>query len=192
MMDDPELSKYMTSRERYYAKSHREKLSFSQWINYFFFIGSAITPMHEYRDLEEFINYEGKIKKMPRFGNVLPAFRRFIETWACIGILVLLSAKIKPDYMLTPDFANKSIMYRVSYLIASMHVQIYKLYSAFGSIEVMFIATGFSYTPKRDKIPEEYNSIRQVKMIDFELQLTVMTGIVSWNICTANWLKYYT
>lgn len=191
-MDDPVLSKYMTSRERYYAESHRKKLSFSKWINYFYFVGSSVTPMHEYRDFEEFINYEGKITKMPRFGNFLPAFRRFIETWACIGILVLLSAKVKPGYMLTPDFADESIMFKVLFLIASMHLQIYKMYSGFGTNESNFIACGFSYTPKRDKIPEEYNTIRQVKMIDFELALTANTSIDSWNMCTANWLKYYT
>ena len=61
IMDDPVLSKWMTPRERYYAEPHRERLSYGKWINYFYFVGSSLMPLHEYREFEEFINYEGKI-----------------------------------------------------------------------------------------------------------------------------------
>ena len=62
--------------------------------------------------------------------------------------------------MLTPEFAQENIAFRVFYLIASMHEMIYRLYTAFGSIESNFIASGLGYRPKTEKEPEEYNSER--------------------------------
>ena len=184
IMDDPKLSEHMTDRERYYAEPHREHLSLQKWLNYFYFIGSAITPMHEYRDFEEFINYRGNITKMPRFGNVVPAFRRFIETWICITILLILNSQIDREYMLTPEFADESIFYKVAFLIASMHIKIYSLYTAFATIEAIFIVTGLSYTPKTEKTKEDYNSTRAVRMIDFELSLTGFQSLERWNMFT--------
>ena len=102
IMDDPTLSKWMTTRERYYAEPHKKQLSFSKWINFYYFIGSTITPMHEYRDFEEFINYKGNVTQMPLFGNIIPACRRFLEMFICIGVFVIINSKIKPEYMFTP------------------------------------------------------------------------------------------
>ena len=62
LLDDPEKSKNMTPRERHYAEVLREIPSFFDWIQYFFFVGSATNgPCHEYRDFKEFINFKGAI-----------------------------------------------------------------------------------------------------------------------------------
>jgi len=65
IMDDPEKSKYMTPRERHYAEACRKVPGFFSWIQYFYFVGaSGAGPMHEYRDFDEFINFEGAVAKM--------------------------------------------------------------------------------------------------------------------------------
>ena len=140
--------------------------------------------MHEYRDFEDFINYKGKISKMPIFGNFFPAFRRFMETIFCITILTIFSANIETDYLLTNEFGHRNIAFKVAYLIACMHVEILRLFSLFGAIESMFIATGYSYSPKEEKSPESYNSLRAVKMIGFELSLNAFDSIEKWNMAT--------
>ena len=78
LLDDPVLSKHMTTRERFYAEPHRKPLSYTKWFIYFFFVGSCITPMHEYRDFEDFIEYKGSIRQMPKNGNLRPAFERLV------------------------------------------------------------------------------------------------------------------
>jgi len=56
-LDDPVKGKYLTPRERYFAEPLRNQVSFTDWINYFFFVGSSWTGMpHEYRTFDEYIN----------------------------------------------------------------------------------------------------------------------------------------
>ena len=182
----------MTAREKYFAESHLKPLGFAKWLTYFYFLGAALTPMHEYRDLEDFINYRGKISKMPLFGNFLPALRRFGETIFCLVLLTTLTAHLDIDYLLTAEFGQRNIAFKIAYLIASMHVEIWRLFTVFGAIESMFIATGYSYSPKEGKSPENYNSLRAVEMIRFETSLTAFDSIERWNMATQRWLKYYT
>ena len=151
ILDDPVRSKHMTERERFYAEPHRERLSFSKWMHYFFFVGTCLTPMNEYRDFEEFFEYKGNITKMPKYGNFRPAIKRFVESLFCMGLLSLLQAVIEPKYMLTDKFADENIAFKVVFLIASMHEMIFRLFIAFGMIEANFMATGLSYTPKKGK-----------------------------------------
>ena len=65
-----------------------------------------------------------------------------------------------------------------------MHLKIYTLYVCFGGQEANMMAAGFSYTPKKDKKKEEYNSYRSIHMIDFEFGLSAMHQIPLWNIFT--------
>ena len=93
--------------------------------------------------------------------------------------------------MLSTDFDKHSFVFKLFYLIASMHEMIYRLYVAFGSIEANFIASGISYQPKTDKTPECYNRERAVEMVNFELSLNGTQALSRWNMFTNRWLKYY-
>ena len=181
----------MTDRERYYAEPHRERLSFVKWINYFFFVGSCITPMNEYRDFEDFINYRGNITKMPKYGNIWPACKRFGETLLCLVLFSIVHELIDVKYMLTPEFAAENIAFKVFFLILSMHEMIFRLFVAFGGIESNLIATGLSYRPRTEKEPEEYNQYRAIEMIGFETALNGAQSATRWNCFTNRWLKYY-
>ena len=128
---------------------------------------------------------------MPEYGNIKPAIERFFHTLICLGVVTVIQAIILPDYMLTPEFNDHSFVYKIFYLIASMHEMIYRLYVAFGSIESNFIASGLSFKPKTDKSPECYNSERAAEMVNFELSLNGTHALSRWNMFTNRWLKYY-
>ena len=100
LLSDPEASKYMTDREKYYAKACVEKPGFLDWIHYLYFVSTCgAGPMHEYRDFIEFINYTGDIKSMPVGANLWPALQRFGESIVSVVVFLVLSQKIPATYM---------------------------------------------------------------------------------------------
>ena len=88
---------------------------------------------------------------MPKYGNIVPAVKRFGHTLLCMIITIVITMYIDINYMLTPEFAERHILFKTAFLIAAMHIKIYSLYVCFGSIESNMIAAGFSYTPKSEK-----------------------------------------
>ena len=104
---------------------------------------------------------------MPKWGNLIPAFRRLGESLLCIPVMLFFASKFKQEYLYDPEYAKQDMLFKCFYLLGCMHVTIYRLFFAFGSIETNMIASGISYTaPKNEKL-EEYNSIRHVNMMAF-------------------------
>ena len=81
--------------------------------------------------------------------------------------MLLFASKFDGNYLYDPSYAEETIVYRVFYLIGCMHVTIYRLYFAFGSMESNMIACGVSFRAKNEKEQEEYNSIKHVQMMAF-------------------------
>ena len=93
IMDDKQKSKNMTQRERYYAEPLKQKPSFFSYISYLLFVGGAYAgPQIEYRIIDDFLNYKGDITKMPRYGNLRPAFRRLVECFLCIPVMMFFGS----------------------------------------------------------------------------------------------------
>ena len=64
--------------------------------------------------------------------------------------MMLLASKFKTEYLYDPSYANENPLFKVFFLIGCMHVTIFRLFFAFGSIESNMIASGLSYTAKND------------------------------------------
>ena len=145
----------------------------------------------EFRVVDDFLNYKGEVTKVPRFGTIRPALTRVFESISCIILMVITSILFRQDYMYDPTFADKAFPIKVIYLIGCNYVTVWRLLFAFGMIEANLIANGISYRAKTEKEPEEFNSIRHVKMWDFVKALTGVNIISNWNMCTQSWIKYY-
>ena len=66
-LEDPDQSKEMTKRERYYAEPLRKRASLMDFAHYFFFCGASWSGMsHEYRDFDDFINKKGDYANIPK------------------------------------------------------------------------------------------------------------------------------
>ena len=128
---------------------------------------------------------------MPKYGNIGPALKRFLESFICLPVMFVLASKFKIEYLYDPEYADETVVFKVFFLIGCMHVTIARLFAAFGLMEANLIASGISYRAKRDKVPEEYNSIRHVDMYAFETSRSAAECVINWNMCTNNWLKYY-
>ena len=196
-LDDPEASKLFTTRERYYAETLRQKVSFADWINYFFFAATCPTGMvHEYRTFDEFINLKGDFKEIPQDKLTMPALKRFGQMVFVVVLMILVSLNFSFDYLLTPEWSALPFWQRAGYLVGAIHFKVYILFIGFVSMECNFIACGQGYTPSginKDKTfkEENFNSIRQIVMLPVENQISWHEAVVSWNISVHHWLKYY-
>ena len=106
--------------------------------------------------------------------------------------MIFFAIQFKQEYLYDPSYADKNSIFKVFYLIGCMHITIYRLFFAFGTLEANMIASGISYrAAKSEDQPEEYNSIRHVHMWGFQTHLHGQASILNWNECTTAWLKYY-
>ena len=111
-------------------------------------------PCTEYRPFIEFINLQGDCAKMSKFSNFGPALWRFTHTLCCIGVVIGLGTICDHWYLTRPDFASEPMYFKSSFLILSMHVKMFTLFSGFTSQEANLIAGGYGYIAKTEKEPE--------------------------------------
>lgn len=191
-LDDPEKCKNLTTREKYFAESLRERLSFAEWLQYFFFCGSSVSGMsHEYRDFDEFINLKAGYAKIPKNRLIGHAAKRFAHMIICVVLMVVLSLNVSFDTLLTEEWTSKPFIWRAGYLIAAIHIKVLTLFIGFVSQETNFIACGQGYKPATKDEPENFNSLRVISIWSFESQISWTEAISKWNIQVHLWLKYY-
>lgn len=149
--------------------------------------------MTEFGQFDDFINYRGPITKMPNNGNVIPALKRHGQALCCIVVLVILGSQFKIDYLYDPAYLDEGLLYRIYYMMGCMHITIWRLFTAFSTMEVNLIANGLSYLPKNEetKTPECYNTLRAVKILKFQFGLSGLGSVLYWNMRTSDWIKYY-
>ena len=102
LLQNPELCKDMTDREKYYAESLKECVSFFDFWNYMMFCGSSFSgPAVEYRKFDEFINKKGQFEKIPKAKLFIPAMTRFAQMILCLVIVVVLNMSFKLSFLVS-------------------------------------------------------------------------------------------
>ena len=158
------------------------------------FVGCAANsgPTTEFYIFDDFINLRGDYGKMRTFSNWLPAFKRLLHMICCVGIhFVFAFANFRPEVLGQEDLSHEPFWYRALWAWMSQKPKEYILLLAFTAMECNSIASGFGYRAKTDREPEDYNTIRTVRLIDFMTATSPAKIIASWNMTTQNWLKYY-
>ena len=56
---------------------------------------------------------------MPKYGNIRPASKRFGETLFCMVLTIIITLFVDVEYMLTPEYAERNIIFKIVFLIAS-------------------------------------------------------------------------
>jgi lysophospholipid acyltransferase 1/2 len=95
--------------------------------------------------------------------------------------------------MLTQEFADKFIGYKLAYMIPSMVSVQSNFFAGFKFEEAGLIACGFGYaeTVKEDKVERIYDSVRAVRVRGVLTSTKSADTFQNWNIQIHNWLKYY-
>ena len=181
------------------SRSQREKHhmlesppKFWDFVHYFLFCGVSYTgPIYDYRNFFAFINLKETYANMPKNTHIWPALCRFAHGLVCLVANLVLSLCISEKYILDEEFAKHNIIFKVAYLIASMHLIISTMFTAFCFMEACLIASGQGYRPKSDTQDETFNAIRSVDIYKFETVVTMSDAVAYWNSASQNWLKYY-
>jgi len=101
-LDDPIKSKNFTPREIHFAEPLKDKVCFSDWIHYFFFVGASWTGMpHEYRNFDDFIHSREGYANIPKDKLWRAAFSRFGQLVIAVIATVVLGLNVNWGYLLT-------------------------------------------------------------------------------------------
>lgn len=173
----------VTPREKKYSI---EKIpSLLSYLAYVFSLqSSVIGPSFEYKDWDSFMDLKGDYAKMPPFSNYASAFIRFVHGLMCVGASIALSHFFSPKWMLTQEFADKFIGYKLAYMIPSMVSVQFNFFAGFKFEEAGLIACGFGYaeTVKEDKVERIYDSVRAVRVRGVLASTKSADTFTNWNI----------
>ena len=89
---------------------------------------------------------------------------------------------INKQYLLEPEFAERSYFYKVPYLIMCMHIMISTLFVGFVFAECNLIACGQGYSVDEKTGVENFNSYRQVNIWRFETSMSGLEATSTWNM----------
>ena len=146
--------------------------SFIDWVHYMsFMVSISIGPMTEYSAFHDFINLKENCEttKMRPFSNWYTACKRFIEVWLCAALFMILVEKYDWWYLASKEFLDDPLWYKLYYLLMSMQVMMWQLFTGFATQEANMIACGMSYKAATKTEPEEFNHFRAVKIVEFEM-----------------------
>ena len=149
-LEDPEKSKEMTTRERYYAEPLRKRAGLMDFVHFYFFCGASWTGMcHEYRDFDDFINKKDDYANIPKDKLFMQFFIRFIHWVGCLITMIILLSTVNYEYLLTDEWANSPFWFRLVYLIGTSFLKVYTYFVGFVAMECFFIACGQGYKPEK-------------------------------------------
>ena len=129
-------TKWMTARERHNANYLLTLPSFIDWVHYMsFMVSISIGPMCEYSTFTDFINLNEKCDatKMRPYSNWYTACKRFIEVFLCAGLFMYLNGTFDWWYLTKTEFVNDPLWYKLYYLLMSMQVMIWQLFTGFAT-----------------------------------------------------------
>ena len=98
----------------------------------------------------------------------------------------VLSAYVPVSQLLEPSFQRYPWALQWAWLTAGFLFFRARYYFAWYLSEVSFVATGAGYAPGGG-----WDRVRNVHPLQVELAENIRAITSNWNVCTANWLKYY-
>ena len=147
--------------------------------------------MHEYYEFDQFINFKGPVAKKPKTQNFQPAFERFGQALLCTVITVTLKKHFDVTYLQTTEFADRSLFFKVPYLIYGFHVFLYMLYAGFSSFDANCTATGIGYRPATKTEIETSIVKRNMDMWNFSVSINGTEAFSNMHLMAKSWIKHY-
>lgn len=81
----------LTKRERLMAV--KEVPDLLTYFSYVLFPAAAISgPFHEFAPFNDYIHNQGRFADLKKFETWLPAFKRFIQGFICLGVMLAMPA----------------------------------------------------------------------------------------------------
>lgn len=108
----------------------------------------------------------------------------------CVPAFFLV-AKYSSGYMLEAAYANSSIFYKIGYGVIAMKCIRMRYYFGWYMAEVGFVAIGEGYNGVDKAGKPRWDRVRNCNPFKVEFPENVRSITANWNICTANWLRYY-
>ncbi len=128
-------------------------------------------------------------------GSLFPN-RKCPSNWSAVVMALLRALLFAPAFylvtlvpigrMLDPAFQDYPYLKQWLWMLAGFCFFRSRYYFAWYLSEVSFVASGAGYNG-----PNKWDRVRNVHPLQVEMAENVRSVTSNWNICTANWLKYY-
>lgn len=164
--------------------------SILEYFSYAYFYPTAICgPFLEYKDFKQFIYKEERYKNIP--STLRPTLNTVLISIGLLAFLILIKPYANIDMVITEEFKNSSLLYRIFWLMGPiMRIFIAKYELGFYMTESACRACGVSYFVHPTTREVKWNYLQSCY---FELNLHeyAHNHSLKWNCSVGKWLKRY-
>jgi lysophospholipid acyltransferase len=160
----------------------------------FYFPSTLVGPSFEFKYFLRFINLEGEYSQIEWKKCYKSGLEHILQALGLAFLLVTYAKATDPMYCITEEFAQKSLLYKHSYIYASMVITRCRYYVAWklggGAIDLC----GLSYNIKRSEDGKEIASLDKIdpcNLTVMEFSINPKIRLQYWNRSVHLWLKYY-
>lgn len=141
-----------------------------------------------------FIKYEKEYKNIQWDKCNKSAINNLLSAFFFAFILVKFGKDTEPSYCGEEEYANKSLLYKILYVYASLIVTRSKYYVGWklGQGSIDFCGLGYTIKTNEDGTEEiSFNKIDACNVITMEWSINPRIKLQYWNRSVHLWLKYY-
>ncbi|TFK43038.1 MBOAT, membrane-bound O-acyltransferase family-domain-containing protein [Crucibulum laeve] len=180
------------------AKRVSEYPSLLEFLGYsFYFPGILVGPYLDFAEYRELIAesafqdeaVKAKLTRRLPAGRKRAAYTRMVLGLLYLGAFVVLGGKYNYAAALTPEFAKKSLLYRIAVFQAYGPLERAKYYAIWTLTEGASILTGLGFTGFGPSGKAHWDGAANVKVMQIEFPPNFKVLLDSWNMKTNVWLR---
>ena len=184
--DGRRLARGQTLEEPYLVdKALRDLPSLWELLSFVYFFPAFLAgPSHQFADFRAVC--DGSLfphKKCPP--STFPSLLALARALLFAPAFYLVTLFPLPRVML-PSFSSMPWLHQLAYTTVGFAVFRMRYYFGWYLSEAAFVASGAGWSANN-----QWDRVRNVKPLNVEFASNVRMVTSNWNICTANWLKYY-
>jgi len=154
-----------------------------------YFCGASISgPFYEYKDFQMYMKSQSHYAKIP--STVVPTLMRVKDLALFIGVQSVLAAHFKHSFMLTDEFAQFNIGWKMIYFLGNMWLRMATYVIGFCFMDCGILASGLAYSGAKDG-EDHFDAVRNVNIKVLVFTNKVKYFLSCWNISVHEWLKNY-
>jgi len=153
-----------------------------------YFPVSLMGPADEYKEFENYVYGREQYSNIP--SPLMAMLKSFLVGAVFIGVYQFLSATFVLKFVLTDEFTNWPLFYRILYVIGYEFAFKFKFYACWFLLAGSVYASGLSYQ-KTGKEEGNFDRVQLVDVVKMETALDPRTGVNNWNKHIQDFLKHH-
>jgi len=181
--------KIREDRRMYRITAMPNLLEYYAWM--FFFAGYLTGPFSSFNEYISFTNRSMFAETKGQIPSGYKAFFQKILFAAVAFLLVKVNGTYNEKFVLTEEFGEKSMLYKMLYIILSVETGSGKYYFGWGMGEAAATCIGISFNGLDSNGNAKWDRLQMIRFFEFNSASDAKGIIDNWNIPCQLWLKHY-